>query len=795
DHKLKCGNSLVGCWLHRFEDYPVLAWARDGGDKQHDGVHFQKGQRSKRIKEIFQNQVVPELVKTLMAKALTGNWAVKSLESLRERFAAMHQIQRNEAEREEFYRREILGSEEYRQLRAAMDRWCAVWFWPVDGSVEQLTPVQFEAPTLSVESTVTRLREQFQFFHWELEFPEVFSTGAPGFNAILGNPPWDIQKPNSLEFFAQFDPIYRTYGKQEALQQQRRIFNDHKEAEIQWLEYLSRFRSLSNWVANVAAPFDVQLSRQAYAEQLLDHWRNVRRQRIRQLDESVPFRNQGGADLNTYKLFVEQSWFLNAFRGRLGLLVPSGIYSDKGSGGLRRLLLRGGTWELLVAIVNERFIFEGVDHRFRFCALVAERGKTSRSLQALFRITVENAPRTEEVDQLLQHSNFDSLPIDLEWLERYSGDDLLIPAFRTPVDKLLLEKLSAGRRTFAQEVRQYASASFATEFHMTGDSKHFLRRSEVERRGVLREGDDVRDPRVRASLLVQGLLPLLEGKSINQFTPYYSDSSRYFIPLALKRLPNWNQVLWREVASATNSRTVIAAHSTATCHNHKLWAISGLPKVFARRVVAILNSLVFDWLVRLQLGATTVGLYTISPVAVPPLASPSEVWSSVDTWLLEMESGVSTGRRRLELRCMIDAVIGWLYGLSPDEFRHIACPEAFPALDRRLPAGVRYQDLVQSAFRRLHLQGVHQFCTTGWTVDAEEFSRRRDEQPWSPPGGWEQAWADARATLNDEQWAMLTGEYEGIPTEALREVAAAKEEPAKSKKDCKPKNQLRFDMN
>ena len=32
DHKIKVGNSLVGCWLDRVEDYPLKAWEREGGD-------------------------------------------------------------------------------------------------------------------------------------------------------------------------------------------------------------------------------------------------------------------------------------------------------------------------------------------------------------------------------------------------------------------------------------------------------------------------------------------------------------------------------------------------------------------------------------------------------------------------------------------------------------------------------------------------------------------------------------------------------------------------------------------
>src|SRR5262249_1206639 len=43
DHKIKVGNSLVGCWLDRVLDYPLRAWEREGGDGK-------GGTRSQRVK-------------------------------------------------------------------------------------------------------------------------------------------------------------------------------------------------------------------------------------------------------------------------------------------------------------------------------------------------------------------------------------------------------------------------------------------------------------------------------------------------------------------------------------------------------------------------------------------------------------------------------------------------------------------------------------------------------------------------------------------------------------------------
>ena len=99
-----------------------------------------------------------------------------------------------------------------------------------------------------------RDRDRMQFFHWEIEFPDVFGPDRPGFDAMLGNPPWDIAKPSSKEFFSNIDPLYRSYGKQEALEYQQRYFADAS-VETSWERYNDDFKAQSNFVGNAANPF------------------------------------------------------------------------------------------------------------------------------------------------------------------------------------------------------------------------------------------------------------------------------------------------------------------------------------------------------------------------------------------------------------------------------------------------------------------------------------------------------------------------------------------------------------
>ena len=65
---------------------------------------------------------------------------------------------------------------------------------------------------------------------------------------------------------------------------------------------------------------------------LHDEWRKARAKSTGYADTTHPFRHQGSAGLNSYKLFLEVTHALLRPSGRLGFVVPSGLYSDNGCG-------------------------------------------------------------------------------------------------------------------------------------------------------------------------------------------------------------------------------------------------------------------------------------------------------------------------------------------------------------------------------------------------------------------------------------------------------------------------------
>ena len=169
---------------------------------------------------------------------------------------------------------------------------------------------------------------------------------------MAGNPPWDVMKPISQEFFTEFDPLYRTYDKQTALRHQQQMFAAVFGVKELWDEYNGTFKAWANWVKSAGEPFDLSLARGNKEKELASAWRRVRSARFGFAAAQKPFVFQGSADLNSYKLFLEVAHHLLTRNGRLGFIVPSGLYTDAGCHDIRELFLNHSTWDWLFGFIN-----------------------------------------------------------------------------------------------------------------------------------------------------------------------------------------------------------------------------------------------------------------------------------------------------------------------------------------------------------------------------------------------------------------------------------------------------------
>jgi len=480
DHKIKCGNALVGCWFDHFRHYPVLAWKREGGDKTHtNGVHCGKEERTKALKSFVNDQVKADLELAITGQGdLFAGGRLKKVTAVHDaalsELRAIHDLPVRDDTGERANRfKELEEQPEWVELQAAFDRWCACWFWPADQLDDAPLPTTLASPSAATAELVSQLSENLRFFHWELAFPDVFDEPGAGFDAILGNPPWEVAKPNSKEFFSNYDPLYRTYGKQEGLRRQTELFSDVA-VESAWLDYCARFKSMSTFAGNAAYPFGdpkaaelggtkFSIARGKKNAELHGAWRRRRDEDAGYADPCHPFQHQGSADLNLYKMFLEQVHALLRPQGRLGIIVPSGLYSDQGSKALRALFLDQCQWEWLFGFENREKIFD-IDGRFKFNPIIVQKGGKTDSVRTAF--------MRRDIDDWADAEQY-ATPYERAQVEQFSPNSLAILEIQSARDLAVLEKMYGNAVLLGAPGDDGWGIDYSREFDMTNDSKLF----------------------------------------------------------------------------------------------------------------------------------------------------------------------------------------------------------------------------------------------------------------------------------------------------------------------------------
>lgn len=195
EHHFRCGNSLLGTWLERLN--PA---GEDGASAYTPDLFADAAQES-----VQQAAAARRLISGADSRALQHEGIdPESIEELR-----FKERQLKEAERV------LEGARWLCDLRAA-DAFLGgkigrEWTTISSRTGDPKRLAEF-VQARQWFADFDRIRRRERFFHWELEFPEVFlDREHPGFDAILGNPPWEKVKPDKKEFYAQYDVLIRQY--------------------------------------------------------------------------------------------------------------------------------------------------------------------------------------------------------------------------------------------------------------------------------------------------------------------------------------------------------------------------------------------------------------------------------------------------------------------------------------------------------------------------------------------------------------------------------------------------------
>jgi len=288
--------------------------------------------------------------------------------------------------------------------------------------------------------------EQVGAFCWELAFPEVFFApdgtrrADAGFDAVVGNPPWDKIKPNERELFSDFDPtVWDVQG-----QARKRLINslvrDNPAAKDAWEAH--------EWETKTTAK--LLLEGGLYQHQI-----------------AVVEGKKTGGDPDTFKFFTERAWQLLRDGGSAGIIVPQGIQSSQGTTGLRRLLLDHCQLQSLVKLDNERFIFPGVHHNQRFNLVVFVRARRTEQVEVAY-FSWEPAAILRDLPRDRRR-----LAVDAELYRELSPEQYTFVELHDQREVDLLRRIYRTFPRLGARLDDTWNVAFESEFHMSGKSYLF----------------------------------------------------------------------------------------------------------------------------------------------------------------------------------------------------------------------------------------------------------------------------------------------------------------------------------
>ncbi len=341
-----------------------------------------------------------------------------------------------------------------------------------------------EANALMAQARALARRESF--FHWWTQFPTVFAPdGSGGFDAVIGNPPWDRIKLQEVEWFAERDARIATQAR--AADRKALIAELKAKDDPLWADYQ---RAVQQAEANARVLGNGKQGAGDYP--LL-----------------------GGGDVNLYSLFVERAQALVRPDGLVALVTPSGIAADKGAAAFFRSISAGGRLGALFDFENRKVFFPDVDSRFKFCTLVFggperrfDETRCAFYLHSLDELDADPARQLQLTadDFTRVNPNTGAAPI---FRSRRDADITLQLYARHPV---LVRHGQVSASTGAQPDERVWPVKYATMFHMTNDSRLFLTPAALQKQGWQRT-----DLNRWVNSAGQQAVPLYEGKMVQMF--------------------------------------------------------------------------------------------------------------------------------------------------------------------------------------------------------------------------------------------------------------------------------------
>ena len=563
---------------------------------------------------------------------------------------------------DEVKRSEELGAELHGAtagLRAAFDLWAAepLGLYGARYTLETNASAIVESTELAeVREAIeeaSSVADRHRFFHWPLEFPGVFHRERPGFDVVVGNPPWNEITVEELAFYALRDPGLR--GLPNLADRRRRI----AELDQQNPDWRGEFETEQARLANIRGFFS----------------------------ESGGYQLQGVGDTDLYQLFCERYSHLVRQEGRLGVVLPRTAFLAQGARGFRQWLFTNNSLRRLDLLLNNRSWAFTIHPQYTIALLTGQRRTPTE--QATFEVTGPSA----NLNEFLVAVRGEGVSIPTSSL----GTARVVPLLPSQTHADVLAKLRRGVQfdvlpnpEISRNSKGRAAASHLapyTELH------------ETQQRALFSHPQGV---------------PVWKGRSFDQYEPHGNEPAGYavwsdvlsFVQQKRRRSPVFKRmfsaailadsdthpmkhcrIAFRDVTRSTDSRTVracLAPPRTPLTNKAPYLIFAEWGALAQAYVLGVMNSLPFDWMSRRYIE-TNLNYFILNMLTFPtPDNAPWERiggltarLSCVDERFTDfaagagVECGPLTDGQRNNMRAEIDALVARAYGLTEDELRFI----------------------------------------------------------------------------------------------------------------------------
>lgn len=481
-------------------------------------------------------------------------------------------------------------------------------------------------------------------FIFEKNFPVIYENG--GFDIIITNPPWEKWKPNSKEFFEPYYPGFKSLPAQDAKKVIQELLVKRPYLKKKWTEYNAHYESLSTL---------------------------FRDEKYFQFQSAEVRGKSVSGDLDLYKLFAERAYQLLKDNGIVGLVIPSGIYTDLGAKGVRTMLFDKCKIDSLYCFENRRpGLFPAVHSSYKPIVITFKKGAKTTSFPCAFYLHTQ-----ADLAKAISNPTI----MNVEFIKKANPLSWNIIEIKSKIDYEIVKKMLKYPH-LVDKMNSSWNIETGNGFHMTNDSNLF----KPYGKGV----------------------PMLEGKNIHQYTnswkeapkPKYSvTESDIKAKLADDKIYHRDYWLaYRLISHSQNERTMISTIVPPgyVCGNSiAIVKTDGSLKVLPF-LCGVLNSFVLDYLVRQKVSAN-VNIFYFLELPVPRLNS-GNLFDSIAKKVVQLVaitsefsklkeefgviSTVTDEKDRQLVRAKIDALVAKLYELNKEELRHILAQ--FPVIDEKI---------------------------------------------------------------------------------------------------------------